>query len=47
MAIVESVDLAGVPPGRYELAVLPLLIPGSDGAPARAILLEGSGNRIG
>ena len=47
VAIVESVDLDGVPPGRYELAVLPLLIPGSDGAPARAILVEGPGNSSG
>lgn len=38
VAIVESIDLSGVPAGRYRLAVLPLLIPGSDGAPARAIL---------
>jgi arylformamidase len=40
VVIVESLDLAGVAPGRYQLAVLPLLIPGSDGAPARAVLFE-------
>lgn len=37
--IVESLDLAGVDPGAYELIVLPLLVPGADGAPARAILI--------
>jgi arylformamidase len=38
VVVLESLDLAGVEPGPYELAVLPLLIPGSDGAPARAVL---------
>lgn len=38
--IVETVDLAGVAPGFYELIVLPLLVPGSDGAPARAVLVS-------
>lgn len=40
VVVLESLDLAGVPPGSYDLVVLPLLIPGSDGAPARAVLLE-------
>lgn len=38
VVVLESLDLYGVEPGPYELAVLPLLIPGSDGAPARAVL---------
>jgi arylformamidase len=38
VVVLESLDLIDVPPGRYELSVLPLLIPGSDGAPARALL---------
>lgn len=41
VAVVESLDLAGVAPGRYDLTVLPLLVPGSDGAPARAVLTRG------
>ncbi len=38
IAIVESLDLSGVPPGIYNFAALPLKIAGSDGAPVRAIL---------
>lgn len=38
VVVLESLDLAGVPAGDYDLAVMPLLIPGSDGAPARAVL---------
>lgn len=36
--IIEGLDLGRVRPGRYDLVCLPLNIPGSDGAPARAIL---------
>ena len=36
---VEGLDLRGVEPGSYELICLPLRLEGSDGAPARAILL--------
>lgn len=36
--IIEGLQLAHVKPGRYELACLPLKIPGSDGAPARAVI---------
>ncbi|HLG96883.1 MAG TPA: cyclase family protein [Bryobacteraceae bacterium] len=36
--IIESLDLAHVAPGEYELICLPLKIVGSDGAPARAVL---------
>ena len=37
--LVEGVDLSAVPPGKYELYCLPLKLAGSDGAPARAILV--------
>lgn len=36
--VIEGLNLAHIEPGDYELACLPLLIPGSDGAPARAAL---------
>lgn len=36
--IVEGLDLSSVLPGKYELACLPLLIPGAEAAPARAFL---------
>jgi len=39
-AIVEGLDLTGVPPGDYELLCLPLKIKDSDGAPARVFLRE-------
>jgi arylformamidase len=38
VVILEGLDLRAVSPGPYELICLPLLIPDSDGAPARAIL---------
>jgi arylformamidase len=38
VAIVETLDLRRLKPGRYHLWCLPLLIPGADGAPARAIV---------
>jgi arylformamidase len=37
---VEGLDLGGVDPGRYTLLCLPLRIVGSDGAPARAVLVR-------
>jgi arylformamidase len=37
--IVEGLDLRGVEAGNYQLACLPLRLFGSDGAPARAVLL--------
>ncbi len=37
---VEGLDLSAVQPGVYTLYCLPLKIQGSDGAPARAILVE-------
>lgn len=39
IVIVESMELADVDAGPYLLIVLPLLVPGSDGAPARAVLV--------
>jgi arylformamidase len=38
IAILESLHLAGVPEGIYELIALPLRLVGADGAPVRAIL---------
>lgn len=38
--IVEGLDLSAVEPGSYDLVCLPLKILGSDGAPARAILIK-------
>jgi arylformamidase len=38
--IVEGLDLAGIVPGIYTLYCLPLKLVGSDGAPARVILVE-------
>ena len=42
VVIVEGLLLADVPPGDYMLYCLPLLMPGLDGAPARAVLLTTS-----
>jgi arylformamidase len=39
VVIVEGLNLSNVPQGRYTLFCLPLKIKGSDGAPARAILI--------
>jgi arylformamidase len=38
IANLEGLDLTGVPPGRYELAALPLRLRGRDASPVRAIL---------
>jgi arylformamidase len=40
MIIVEGMDLSAVAPGIYTLYCLPLKLVGSDGAPARVILVE-------
>jgi arylformamidase len=37
---IESLDLRGVEPGRYTLVCAPLKLVGSDGAPARVLLLR-------
>lgn len=44
MFIVEGLDLSSVAPRDYLFVVLPLKIAGADGAPARAILIDSSGN---
>lgn len=38
VVILEGLDLRGVSDGEYTLVCLPLLVPGADGAPARAVL---------
>lgn len=40
VVIVEGLDLSDVEPGSYQLYCLPLKLVGSDGAPARAILVR-------
>ena len=40
MVILEGVDLSAIQPGNYNLFCLPLKLVGSDGAPARAILMD-------
>ena len=39
--ILEGLNLTDVQPGPYELVCLPLKLVGSDGAPARAVLVKG------
>jgi arylformamidase len=43
VAILEGLDLRRVEPGLYDLICLPLLIPGSDGAPTRAVIRRRDG----
>jgi arylformamidase len=38
VCILEGLDLRRVGPGTFDLIALPILIPGSDGAPARVLL---------
>jgi arylformamidase len=40
VVIVEGLNLTSVAPGRYRLVCLPLKLVGSDGAPARTILIK-------
>jgi arylformamidase len=40
VVVVEGLDLSAVPRGFYDLYCLPLKLLGSDGAPARAILIQ-------
>jgi arylformamidase len=42
VVILEGLVLADVEPGEYFLACLPLKLAGSDGSPARAMLIRGS-----
>jgi arylformamidase len=39
VVIVEGLDLSSVSQGRYTLFCLPIKLSGSDGAPARAMLI--------
>ena len=41
VVILEGLDLSRVEPGEYTLVCFPLKIVGGDGAPTRAVLLEG------
>ncbi len=41
VVILEGLDLSDVDPGEYTLVCFPLKIAGGDGAPTRAVLLEG------
>lgn len=40
VALLEGLDLDGVDPGDYDLVALPILVPGSDGSPVRAVLID-------
>ena len=40
IVVIEGLDLGAVEPGEYELYCLPLKLVGSDGAPARTILVR-------
>jgi arylformamidase len=40
IVILEGLDLSTISPGEYELYCLPLKLVGSDGAPARTILVK-------
>jgi len=46
VVIVEGMVLSEPPPGDYELYCLPMLMAGLDGAPARAVLVELSGELV-
>lgn len=41
VCIIECINLEHVEPGEYYLMCLPLKLTGTDGAPARAVLLSG------
>ncbi len=41
VAVLENLDLSEVKPGKYFLAALPVKINGVEGAPVRAVLLDG------
>lgn len=43
VAVIEFLDLSGVPEGDYLMAALPLRLKGLDGSPARVVLFEGCG----
>ena len=43
IVILEGLDLTRITPGHYEMLALPLLIPGADGTPVRALLRRSTG----
>ncbi len=43
VVLLEGVDLSQVPAGEYELVCLPMKLGGSDGAPARTVLIDRNG----
>jgi arylformamidase len=43
IVILEGLDLTQVTPGHYDMLALPLLMPGADGAPVRALLRKATG----
>jgi arylformamidase len=45
VAVVETLDLRRAEQAWFDLVCLPLLLPGSDGAPARAVLMPASSGR--
>jgi arylformamidase len=45
ISILESLDLAAVPAGIYELLALPMKLVAADGAPVRAVLRDWRGRR--
>jgi len=47
VVIVETLDLRAAEPGAYQLICLPLLVPGTDGAPARALLVRSDARGLG
>jgi arylformamidase len=47
VVVIEGLDLRGVEPGEYELVCAPLKLVGSDGAPARVLLIQNEGARDG
>lgn len=47
VVVLEGINLSQVAPGSYQLYCLPLKLGGSDGAPARAILMEETTDWIG
>lgn len=40
IAVLENIDLSGVPDGQYTISCAPLRIGGAEGAPCRAILIK-------
>lgn len=47
LVVVEGLDLSSAPAGRHRVACLPMLAVGSDGAPARCVLMVGGGGGSG